>query len=94
MVVLGGLGSVPGAIFGGAVLAALPEVLRFASEYRLAIYGLIMVLVVLFRPQGLLGRRQMLPADRPRPAAAVAPTVRESTAEAAPPRRRCWRSSG
>jgi branched-chain amino acid transport system permease protein len=57
MVVLGGLGSVPGAIFGGAVLSALPEVLRFASEYRLAIYGLIMVLVILYRPQGLLGMR-------------------------------------
>jgi branched-chain amino acid transport system permease protein len=57
MVVLGGLGSVPGAIFGGALLAALPEVLRGASEYRLAIYGLIMVSIILFRPQGLLGRR-------------------------------------
>jgi branched-chain amino acid transport system permease protein len=63
MVVLGGLGSVPGAIFGGAVLAALPELLRFASEYRLAIYGAIMVLMVLFRPQGILGRRH----DAPRP---------------------------
>jgi branched-chain amino acid transport system permease protein len=63
MVVLGGLGSVPGAIFGGAVLAALPEVLRFASEYRLAIYGLIMVLVILYRPQGLLGR-QHAPAPK------------------------------
>lgn len=73
MVVLGGLGSVPGAIFGGAVLAALPEVLRFAAEYRLAIYGLIMVLVVLFRPQGLLGRRHDIPkADSPRAKAAKA----------------------
>lgn len=75
MVVLGGLGSVPGAIFGGAVLAALPEMLRFASEYRLAIYGLIMVLVVLFRPQGLLGRRQVVAPSRPR---AAGPEVQES----------------
>jgi branched-chain amino acid transport system permease protein len=59
MVVLGGLGSVPGAIFGGAVLAALPELLRFAADYRDAIYGAIMVLIVLYRPQGLLGRRHM-----------------------------------
>ncbi|CAH1649597.1 MULTISPECIES: ABC transporter permease [unclassified Chelatococcus] len=64
MVVLGGLGSVPGAIFGGAVLAALPELLRFASEYRLAIYGLIMVLIILFRPQGLLGRRHDAPTRK------------------------------
>jgi len=55
MVVLGGLGSIPGAILGGAVLAGLPELLRFASDYRQAVYGLAMLLVVLFRPQGLLG---------------------------------------
>lgn len=64
MVVLGGLGSVPGAIFGGALLAALPELLRFTSDYRDAIYGIVMVLIVLYRPQGLLGRRHVL--DRPR----------------------------
>ena len=55
MVVLGGIGSIPGAILGGAALSALPEVLRFAADYRQAIYGLIMMLVVLYRPQGLLG---------------------------------------
>jgi branched-chain amino acid transport system permease protein len=55
MVVLGGLGSIPGSILGGAVLSALPEVLRFASDYREAIYGLAIMLVVLYRPQGLLG---------------------------------------
>lgn len=55
MVVLGGLGSIPGAILGGALLAGLPELLRFASDYRQAVYGLTMLLVVLFRPQGLLG---------------------------------------
>jgi branched-chain amino acid transport system permease protein len=77
MVVLGGLGSVPGAIFGGAVLAALPEVLRFASEYRLAIYGAIMVLIILFRPQGLLGRRHEEPA-RKTPAASPGSVVKEA----------------
>lgn len=77
MVVLGGLGSVPGAIFGGAVLAALPEVLRFASEYRLAIYGAIMVLVILYRPQGLLGRRH---GNKPPRAARAAATGREGVA--------------
>lgn len=71
MVVLGGLGSVPGAIFGGAVLAALPELLRFASDYRLAIYGAIMVLMVLFRPQGILGRRHGAAAERQQSARAA-----------------------
>ncbi|MFI5011792.1 MAG: ABC transporter permease [Hyphomicrobiales bacterium] len=72
MVVLGGLGSVPGAIFGGAVLAALPELLRFAADYREAIYGAIMVLMVLYRPQGLLGRRHLITTPRLRPSAASA----------------------
>ena len=60
MVVLGGIGSIPGAIVGGAVLSALPELLRFAADYRQAVYGLVMMSVVLLRPQGLLGFR--LPA--------------------------------
>jgi branched-chain amino acid transport system permease protein len=67
MVVLGGLGSIPGSILGGAVLTALPEVLRFTADYRQAIYGVLLLLVVLFRPQGLLGfvgaaRKQPAPA--------------------------------
>jgi branched-chain amino acid transport system permease protein len=37
------------------VLTALPEVLRFTADYRQAIYGILLLLVVLFRPQGLLG---------------------------------------
>jgi branched-chain amino acid transport system permease protein len=68
MVVLGGIGSIPGAILGGAVLAALPEVLRFAADYRQAIYGLVMMLVVLYRPQGLLG---FSPSERQRRRAAA-----------------------
>lgn len=55
MLVLGGLGSTPGAVLGALVLTALPEFFRFASEYRMLIYGIVLVLVVLFRPQGILG---------------------------------------
>jgi branched-chain amino acid transport system permease protein len=64
MVVLGGLGSIPGSILGGAVLAGLPEMLRFASDYRQALYGLAMMLVVLYRPQGLLGFRLLRRQDK------------------------------
>jgi len=70
MVVLGGLGSIPGAIVGGAILAGLPELLRFASDYRQAVYGLAMMLVVLYRPQGLLGfspKRFAAAAERSKP---------------------------
>jgi branched-chain amino acid transport system permease protein len=55
MAILGGLGNVWGAILGALILSGLPEVLRFAAEYRSLVYGLILLLVLRFRPQGLLG---------------------------------------
>jgi branched-chain amino acid transport system permease protein len=53
----GGLQTLWGPVLGAAVLTALPEMLRFTSQYRLIVYGLIIVLVVLVRPDGLLTRR-------------------------------------
>lgn len=53
MVVLGGMGSVPGVILGAVLLAFLPEVLRGAAEYRLIVFGAAMVLLMQYRPQGL-----------------------------------------
>jgi len=55
MVVLGGLGSIPGVILGAAVLTLLPEVLRFFSDYRNLFYGALLVTLMIFRPNGLLG---------------------------------------
>ena len=57
MCILGGLGSMPGAIFGAAFLTIVPEMYRFLALYRIGIGGLIMVLLMLFRPQGVLGSR-------------------------------------
>jgi len=54
-VVLGGLGSIPGAVLGTGVLTLAPEFLRFIREYRMLIYSLLMVLMMIFRPNGLLG---------------------------------------
>lgn len=54
-VVLGGLGSIPGTILGTVVLQLAPEFLRFVKEYRMLIYGALMVLMMIFRPYGLLG---------------------------------------
>lgn len=54
-VVLGGLGSIPGTILGTAVLSLAPEFLRFVKEYRMLIYGTLMILMMIFRPYGLLG---------------------------------------
>ena len=53
----GGLQTLWGPVLGATVLTALPELLRFTSQYRLIVYGLIIVLVVLVRPEGLLTRR-------------------------------------
>jgi branched-chain amino acid transport system permease protein len=57
MIVLGGLGNITGALIGGVVLALLPEVLREFAEYRMVAYGLILLLLLRFRPQGLAGTR-------------------------------------
>ena len=55
MVVLGGMGSIPGAIIGAAILIILPEVLRGFASYRMLIFGAALVAMMLFRPQGLIG---------------------------------------
>ncbi len=55
MIVLGGLGSIPGAVFGASLLAAAPEFLRFMSQYRMLVYGALLVFLMVFRPNGLLG---------------------------------------
>jgi branched-chain amino acid transport system permease protein len=56
MVVLGGLGSLTGSVVAAIVLTGLPEVLRFLQSYRMVIYSLTLVLLMLYRPQGLFGR--------------------------------------
>jgi branched-chain amino acid transport system permease protein len=59
MVILGGLGSVPGVILGAAILSAAPELLRDFSTYRMLIFGMLMILLMRFRPQGLWGLTQI-----------------------------------
>lgn len=58
-VVLGGMGSVTGSVIAAFVLTYLQEFLRFLQDYRLLIYPLILIFVMLFRPQGLLGMREL-----------------------------------
>lgn len=54
MVVLGGLGSIPGVISGAMVLSILPELLRGVATYRYAIYGILLILMMINRPQGMI----------------------------------------
>jgi branched-chain amino acid transport system permease protein len=79
MIVLGGVGSITGAVLGATILTVLPEALRtFDQQFpglRMVLYALLLILLMIFRPQGLLGRREFgwnwlrLPGRQPAPAA-------------------------
>ncbi|AEF83787.1 high-affinity branched-chain amino acid transport system permease protein LivM [Treponema primitia ZAS-2] len=58
-VVLGGMGSMTGSVIAAYILTYLQEFLRFLRDYRLLIYPLILIFVMLFRPQGLLGMKEL-----------------------------------
>jgi branched-chain amino acid transport system permease protein len=61
MVILGGVGSLPGVILGATLIVALPEVFRDFALYRLLAFGLLLMVLMIFRPGGLLsfeGRRE------------------------------------
>ncbi len=55
MVVLGGMGSIRGAIIGALLLGSLPEFLRGFDQYRMLVFGLSMIVIMRLRPQGLFG---------------------------------------
>ncbi|MBW1984559.1 MAG: high-affinity branched-chain amino acid ABC transporter permease LivM [Deltaproteobacteria bacterium] len=54
IVVLGGMGSIIGVIFGAFILILLPEYLRAFSEYRMVTFGAVLVIMMVFRPQGIV----------------------------------------
>lgn len=58
MVVLGGMGSFTGSVLAAVVLTMLPELLRDLADYRMLIYSVVLVLMMILRPQGLLGKRE------------------------------------
>jgi branched-chain amino acid transport system permease protein len=53
-VILGGMGSIPGAVLGASLLFVLPEKLREFSDYRLLFFGIALILIMRFRPHGLV----------------------------------------
>jgi branched-chain amino acid transport system permease protein len=55
MIILGGMGNILGAIVGAIALIGLPELFRGLAEYRMLFYGIVLLLLVRFRPQGILG---------------------------------------
>jgi branched-chain amino acid transport system permease protein len=59
MVVLGGTGSITGSVLAAIVLTLLPEVLRPLAAYRLVLYALLLIILMLTRPQGIFGSREI-----------------------------------
>ena len=57
-IVLGGMGTVAGVLIGSAILQVLPEKLRFISDYRLLIFGLLLVVMMRFRPEGIIASQR------------------------------------
>ena len=58
MVILGGLGSIPGVILGSLILVVLPEALRDFQSYRMLALGAGLILMMIFRPQGIIRSRE------------------------------------
>jgi branched-chain amino acid transport system permease protein len=58
IVLLGGLGSIPGAILGSAIIVVFPEIFRQFANYRLLFFGAALVVMMVFRPEGILPRRR------------------------------------
>ncbi|MCR4424974.1 MAG: branched-chain amino acid ABC transporter permease [Firmicutes bacterium] len=58
IVILGGMGSIPGVILGSGAMLVLPELLRNFAQYRMLFFGAAMVLMMIFRPQGLWPSRR------------------------------------
>lgn len=69
VIILGGMGSIPGVVVGALVLVGLPEFLREFDEYRLLVYGAVLVAMMLLRPEGLvpsaMRRRELHESDDP-----------------------------
>ncbi|MDR1377178.1 MAG: branched-chain amino acid ABC transporter ATP-binding protein/permease [Synergistaceae bacterium] len=61
IVILGGMGTLRGMYLGAILLVSFPEVLRFLEQYRFVFYGLVLVLMMRFRPQGALGWQSKVP---------------------------------
>jgi branched-chain amino acid transport system permease protein len=59
MIIVGGLGSVSGAALGGVFVAVSLELMRDLHQYRLVLYALLLIVIMLVRPQGILGAREL-----------------------------------
>lgn len=65
IVILGGMGTLRGMIIGAIILVSFPEILRFMDRFRFIIYGMVLVFMIRFRPQGLMGGQNKKPYKLP-----------------------------
>ena len=63
MVIFGGMHSITGAVFAAIVLTSMPELLRAAQAWRLVVYGVLVVVIMVARPEGLMGSWELTPAN-------------------------------
>ncbi len=63
IVIFGGLGSISGSVVGALVLTALPELLRVLKDWRLVFYGLSVIVIMVSRPEGLMGGYEFTPSS-------------------------------
>ena len=59
MVIFGGMGSITGSVLGTILLCALPELLRAVGDWRLVFYGLAVIIIMIVRPKGLMGGKEI-----------------------------------
>jgi branched-chain amino acid transport system permease protein len=80
IIIIGGVGSIPGVVLGAIVVIGLPELFREFAEYRFLLYGAALILVVRWRPEGLMpskvGRQEMHAGDTPTEGEGPAPPDR------------------
>jgi branched-chain amino acid transport system permease protein len=80
MVILGGLGNITGVILGAIFLSILPEFLREYGAYRMMSYGLILIVLMALRPQGIMGQVEFLLKKEKRPDKDDSGRLKDSTA--------------
>ncbi len=86
LIIVGGIGSIPGVVVGALALIGLPELLREFAEFRLLIYGALLIIMMLVRPEGLwpsaITRREMYGDDEPPAAPPSGPPAEQQDAVA------------
>jgi branched-chain amino acid transport system permease protein len=75
MIVLGGMGSITGSVVGAVLYIALTEGLRAFEQYRMVTFSLLLILIMIFRPQGLMGHRELFGRKRREARQPAAPNI-------------------